>query len=170
MEVFFPTYGWVTFDPTPADGRLAASQMFGRLSLYMDAFQSLWEEWIINYDFVHQITLARQIEGSSRQFRTDSRSFFQQKYRSLTAWMEHATAWVLGRRTLALVLMALSALGLWGLLLRGTLSRWLRELRMRSRARRGVARPEDATLVYLRLLRILSRRGIQKPQIGRAHV
>ncbi len=33
---------------------------------------------------------------------------------------------------------------------------------MLRRAQRGEARPEDATLVYLRLLRILSRRGIKK--------
>jgi len=61
-----------------------------------------------------------------------------------------------------MVFAILCTMGVWALFLRSLLSRWARERRMLRRARRGDARPEDATLAYQRLLRILSRRGIQK--------
>jgi protein-glutamine gamma-glutamyltransferase len=163
VEVFFPSYGWVSFDPTPAEGRSEQALLLGRFSLYLDAFQSVWEEWIINYDFIHQITLARQIEGTSRQISNNSRIYFRTRYRSMVAFVARATEWVVERRTLVLVVGVLATMGLWALLLRSLLSRWAKERGMLRRARRGKARPEDATLAYQRLLRILARQGIRKP-------
>ena len=163
VEVFFPTYGWVSFDPTPPEGRSAQSLLLGRLSLYMDAFQSLWDEWIINYDFLHQITLARQIEGTSRQVTNDSRTFFRRHYRNLVGAVERATAWLMARRIITLIGLALITFGVLAIFSKSAFTQWLRERRMLARARKGTEKPEDATLAYLRLLRILSRRGFRKP-------
>ena len=163
VEVYFPAHGWVTFDPTPADGRAEQAVLFGRLGIYMDAFQTLWEEWIVNYDFVHQVTLARQIEGTSREFTASSRSFFQRHYDSMTARAARAAQWIIARRTVVAILVLLGVALMWSVMLRSLLARWIGERRMLSRARRGQARPEDATLAYQRLLRVLSRRGFSKP-------
>ncbi|HUO33616.1 MAG TPA: DUF3488 and transglutaminase-like domain-containing protein [Candidatus Acidoferrum sp.] len=67
VEVYFPRYGWITFDPTPP-GDESAGGIFGRLALYWDWFQFSWSEWVINYDFGHQITLAEQLRRSSRDW------------------------------------------------------------------------------------------------------
>jgi len=144
VEVFFPSYGWVPFDPTPAAGRLAQPALFGRLGIYLDALQTFWQEWVINYDFFHQVILARQLERSTRRATTDSRSYFRRRYRDL-------------------VVAVLLAGGLLAALhWRRALALWMQEAGMRTRARRGVVRPEDATIAYHRLLRILARRRIHK--------
>lgn len=163
VEVYFPNYGWVSFDPTPTDGRSTSSFGLGRLSLYMDAFQTAWEEWIINYDFLHQITLARELEGTSRRVTIESRNYFRRHYRELVNTVERTTDWLVERRVTTLIFLTLIAAVIVALFSRTALIRWLQERRMLSRARRGLQRPEDATLAYLRLLRILSRRGLQKP-------
>jgi len=67
VEVYFPNYGWVPFDPTPADPNPVLP---GAWDDYIDAAGLFWNEWVINYDFSHQVQLARQIEqtrGSSRK-------------------------------------------------------------------------------------------------------
>src|SRR5262249_14081918 len=57
VEAYFPEYGWVTFDPTPAGPDAKPAAGWARLALYMDAAQEMWREWIINYDFSHQARL-----------------------------------------------------------------------------------------------------------------
>ena len=57
VEAYIPGYAWVTFDPTPADPRLLPGSMH-RLALYLDAAREFWREWVINYDFMHQQTIA----------------------------------------------------------------------------------------------------------------
>src|ERR1700728_4161743 len=44
VEVFFPGYGWITFDPTPP-GNGKRNGFFSRLRLYWDWFQYAWSEW-----------------------------------------------------------------------------------------------------------------------------
>ncbi|HYX53664.1 MAG TPA: DUF3488 and transglutaminase-like domain-containing protein, partial [Candidatus Limnocylindrales bacterium] len=55
VEAYFPEAGWVTFDPTPASPSGPQDTRWARLSLYMDALGEMWREWIINYDFSHQV-------------------------------------------------------------------------------------------------------------------
>ena len=68
VEVYFPKYGWIAFDPTPADPNPIRA---GAWDDYVDALSLFWSEWIINYDFSHQIRLARQVEQTSRDFRQE---------------------------------------------------------------------------------------------------
>ncbi|MBI2815558.1 MAG: DUF3488 domain-containing protein [Acidobacteria bacterium] len=163
VEVFFPSYGWVVFDPTPPAGRFADTLLFGRLSLYMDALQTLWEEWVINYDFLHQITLARRIQGTSRNWNRDSRTYLSTRYQSLVQAFAAATEWMSKHRITVGLALLLGTAVIWAILLRSVILRWVRERGMSTRAAQGKARPEDATIAYLRLLRLLSRRGYQKP-------
>ncbi|HVB40372.1 MAG TPA: DUF3488 and transglutaminase-like domain-containing protein [Terriglobales bacterium] len=71
VEAYFPAPasfrrfkrgGWVAFDATPASGT-AASSLFPEASMVMDALSSVWQEWIVNYDWVHQVHLARLLQG-----------------------------------------------------------------------------------------------------------
>jgi hypothetical protein len=53
---------WITFDAT-AGSPDAVAGAWSRLMLYVDAAQSFWQEWIVNYDFFHQVSLAQRIQG-----------------------------------------------------------------------------------------------------------
>ncbi|MBI4459094.1 MAG: DUF3488 domain-containing protein [Acidobacteria bacterium] len=169
VEVYFPTYGWITFDPTPPEGRAVQGLWLGRLSLYMDAFHSFWDEWVINYDFLHQATLARQLERASREWRNDSRQLFRQRYRYLVGVVRQGTEDLLRSRELVLMLLSLSLAGFAALYWRSDWRLWLRQRRMLQHARQGTATPEDATLAYLFLLRVLARRGMRKSPAQTPH-
>ena len=75
----------------------------------------------------------------------------------------HVGQWLIARRLVLAILVILGVIVMWALLVRSLLARWISERRMLSRSRHGHARPEDATLAYQRLLRLLSRRGLSKP-------
>lgn len=162
VEVYFPTYGWVAFDPTPPAGRSSQELMLGRLTLYLDAFQTFWEEWVINYDIFHQVTLARQLERTSREVSRDSRRYFRDQYRALVGFVRFRTEALLQHRGPALLLLFIGMLGIAALHQRKALWQWFREQRMLRHARQGIANPEDATLAYLRMLRLLARSGLRK--------
>ena len=80
VEAYFPEYGWITFDPTPpADAKPGG--LLARLGLYWDWFQFAWGEWVINYDFSHQVTLAQNLQKSTHDLGERARRFTQEKER-----------------------------------------------------------------------------------------
>jgi hypothetical protein len=162
VEVYFPGYGWVSFDPTPAAGRSAQALFLPRLSLYFDAFQTFWEEWVINYDIFHQVTLARQLERSSRDLSRDSRRYFREQYRAMVGYVRLQTESLLQHRAVTLLALSFVILSFFAFFQRKALSRRVRTWRMLRNARQGKISPEEATLAYLRLLRLLERSGIRK--------
>ncbi len=160
VEVYFPDYGWIPFDPTPPTD--ATNQgWLARLGLYWDWFQLTWNEWVINYDFLHQVTLAQNLQRASRgwsetarrQWRLTQRKSIEQ----LTLWERQAMAWPY---TLPAALGALLALV--GALRGRALARAL--LLFWSRHGRPAAQltPRLATLHYQQMLRVLARRGLAK--------
>jgi transglutaminase-like putative cysteine protease len=57
VEVWFPGYGWVSFDPTPPGGpttELATSWMWpGRI--FFDGLQHRWNKWVLDYSVESQL-------------------------------------------------------------------------------------------------------------------
>jgi len=161
VEAYFPGSGWVTFDPTPP-GAGSAAGLFSRLALYVDWFQLNWNEWIINYDFSHQIQLARNV----RQNSTDWASVVRRKFeRMKRRGMNRLTAWQAFHPFLSVVFPIALVLALvilrfdW---IRASL-RWLAlswQLR-RSPAERN--NPQLASRLYAELLRLLEKRGLARP-------
>jgi protein-glutamine gamma-glutamyltransferase len=80
VEAYFPGYGWITFDPTPGLDQKPSS-LLSRLALYWDWFQFAWSEWVINYDFSHQVTLAQNLQKSSHDWSERAHQIYQQKQR-----------------------------------------------------------------------------------------
>src|SRR3989442_7070309 len=74
VEAYFPQYGWVPFDPTPADPNPVLPTTFDD---YLDAVGLFWNEWVINYDFAHQVELAREVDQDSRRFQKEVRLRFE---------------------------------------------------------------------------------------------
>jgi hypothetical protein len=162
VEVYFPSSGWLTFDPTPpaADIKPGRFAQFGR---YWDWFQLQWSEWIINYDFVHQVTLAQNLQRTSRDWTERLRKMFADARRLATDRLElwqsralHTAAFV--PSTFAF----LGALCIFVLLLQPKVRQRLVTLWHLRVSTSAAMTPHLATIQYNEMLRLLSRRGIRK--------
>jgi hypothetical protein len=153
VEAYFPGSGWVTFDPTPA-----ANRNFGflsRLGLYIDWMELTWNEWVINYDFAHQVQMAQVMQRNTRNWTEAARSWFAKKETSGKRWLDRR-----GGMTLVLPV----AIALLLVLLRYDVLRVaIQKLRFYLQLRAPEitrANPQLASRLYLELLRVLQRRGL----------
>jgi len=160
VEVYFPGYGWITFDPTPP-GNDQHNGLFSRLGLYWDWFQFAWSEWVVNYDFTHQITLAENVQKSSRDWSERVREYYHRKQQQAINYLIGLDKRVEGSPYfLPSVLAFLVALLFF---LRGramvnyVVARWTIRVR-----HAGHATASLATLEYREMLRLLERRGWKK--------
>jgi transglutaminase-like putative cysteine protease len=159
VEAYFPGYGWISFDPTPA----APAQLhtgWGRGMLYLDAMASFWREWVVNYDAGHQYNLGREATRNSLEWFQRARNWARQRHEALLTAARRASRtisespgkWGLVGAVIALMLiLGANAKRLW---------RGLRNSRV-------AARPEKspslaATIWYERMTRMLSRKGWTK--------
>jgi transglutaminase-like putative cysteine protease len=160
VEVFFPRYGWITFDPTPP-GNAMQRGLLARLALYWDWFQYNWNEWVVSYDFGHQAALAQNVQRNSQQLVARLKTYYQQKRREVLAYLlaldrqaeksRYSLPVVLG--LLLLMLIALRGRAIGGYVR----ARW--SLRAH---RKGSLPPELAALQYREMLKLLERRGWRK--------
>jgi len=159
VEAYFPTYGWVSFDPTPG-GDLETRMGWSRLSLYIDAAASFWREWVINYDVTHQQTLGERANQTRRNLYNDLRQWYSRNYQALLKSARHTHQRITrspGRWTVgSLVVMGL-------LIILVNVRPIVRALANRKlRAHPDRAPRESAALWYDRMLRRLARRGWRK--------
>jgi transglutaminase-like putative cysteine protease len=159
VEIYFPGYGWIPFDPTPPDPNPVIPS---KLDDYLDALSLFWNEWIINYDFSHQVQLARRVEQTTKQFQSTA----GQRLRGLKQRGIHLASRVervlMSHKLIVLLLMA----GVAAFLIMGEKNLTLEELRLRwalrfERANRNL-KPHEATLSYQRFLALARQRGFQK--------
>ncbi|MGB7585079.1 MAG: DUF3488 and transglutaminase-like domain-containing protein, partial [Terriglobales bacterium] len=159
VEAYFPGYGWISFDPTPA-APVEMRTGWSRLGLYTDAMASFWREWVVSYDVSHQYILGHRAAQGSADWIRRARRWGRQEYKQClrTAWRVAEQAadapWEWGGATLG------------GLALL-TLGAFSRRIWRAMRRRRVAARPERsprvaATVWYERVLRMLAKRGWQK--------
>jgi protein-glutamine gamma-glutamyltransferase len=159
VEAYFPGYGWMSFDPTPA-APPEMSTGWRRFHLYADAMASFWREWVVNYDLSHQQQLAFSSSHSGRQLVQHLQAWARGKYQGLLNsahraqdnWGRSPTRW----RGAAILLTVLLGLGtnatrLW---------RALRNLRLGAHPRES---PQlAATVWYGRMTHLLARQGWHK--------
>ena len=162
VEAYFPSFGWMTFDPTPPSDEKPPG-MFAWLGHYWDWFELQWSEWVINYDFVHQITLAQNLHRVSRDWTERLRTVFADARRFATdrleLWQARAvrTAAALPAGLAILAVLCISALLLQPKVRQRLVAVW--RLRI---APSAAMTPHLATLQYNEMLRLLARRGIRK--------
>jgi hypothetical protein len=161
VEAYFPGTGWVTFDPTPASNE--QSGLLSRLGLYIDWMELNWNEWVINYDFAHQVQMAQNMQRNTRNWTEAARNWFTlQQLRGkqkLKSWLARS-----GDITFALPM----ALAILLVLLRyDVIGFALRKLRFNLQLRRpsrGSANPQLASRLYSELLRLLAKRGFARKE------
>lgn len=159
VEVFFPGYGWITFDPTPPSDDHPGG-LLSQLGLYWDWFQLQWNDWIVNYDFIHQFTLAQGVQRVSRRWSTGLRDAVEHARLAgthrLRNWADHTgsippwMAIVLALVSIAIVLACNAHLR--------------QRLVFTCRLKMGFPAPpaQAASLFYQRMLRLLERAGWRK--------
>ena len=159
VEVYFPRYGWIQFDPTPANPHPVIASEWDD---YVDALELFWSEWIINYDFSRQIQLAQHAELDSRRLR----QVFHDHIRHLRRQLVGQTSQIadLLEANKFLILLALSAVLIVQLFIK---KGWdLAELKFRwawgLQPADRLLSPHEATMAYQRFLNVLSKRGYRK--------
>jgi transglutaminase-like putative cysteine protease/type IV secretory pathway VirB3-like protein len=162
VEAYFPGTGWLTFDPTPA-ANPGTRGLFSRLNLYLDWMQLNWNEWVVNYDFAHQLLMAKNVQRNSTDYSASLRAWFR---RMQDRGMSGLTEWQRGHSALRLAFPV--ALVLLLAVLRfnwiPALFRWLSlALQMRKPAERR-DNPQLASRLYMEMLRVLERRGFARPE------
>jgi protein-glutamine gamma-glutamyltransferase len=160
VEVYFAGYGWMTFDPTPP-GNNNQMGLLSRLGLYWDWFQLTWGEWVINYDFSHQLTLGQNVQRSSRNWSDHASELYRQKEAALMHRLldldsrAEASPYLLP--TILMFLVMLLAVMRGRSIIRYAVARWT------LRARKGGDLTASlAALEYTEMLRMLEKRGWKK--------
>lgn len=94
VEAWFPLgeHGiWVPFDGTASTPEDLGGG-WSRAMLYLDAISSTWQEWVINYDWMHQLRLAHQVQSHVEQNALQARRYFDDGpnhlQERLRAWLE----------------------------------------------------------------------------------
>ena len=159
VEVYFPGSGWVTFDPTPSAPEKGG--LLSRLNKYIDWVQLSWSEWVINYDFGHQMQMAQNVQRVSRNWTESLRAWFEhaqtnnrQRLKSLQ--LRHGTFGLLLPLLLLLLLLALRYE------LIGKVIRRLRLYWQLHAPESPQANPLLASRLYAELLRVLERHGFAR--------
>lgn len=167
VEVYFPGEGWHVFDPTPSSIE-NGSGFLARLGMYIDWMQITWNEWVIGYDFAHQVALAQNLQRSSKNWGESARTWFEQKQQEAKRWLkswqiQHGALGYLLPMTLVLLLLALRY---------KVPTELLRRVRLFLRihvAKSGSSDPKLASKLYAELLRILARHGLSRREAQTAH-
>ena len=152
VEVYFPeTSAWVTFDPTPAAGRIEPQHagFTAALGKYAEAFELLWFQYVVGYDRQEQRTLATSLHNQASRYQYTIAKGFDRVQRMLwPLWRQ--PLWTLALLTLlvaiALLLLRIKRLGWTG---------------FRIKTRR-MDSTRSAIEFYERLTNILAERGIKR--------
>jgi transglutaminase-like putative cysteine protease len=159
VEAYFPEFGWVTFDPTPA-AQVSQTGRLSRLELYLDAGREMWREWVINYDFSHQVRLGNEISMTTGSVQSSFRNWLGHKYRRL---LNRIAGWQQYLESMSPARMGVCC-GLLAVFLASPFAprAWASFQRARRRRDPERAPATAASFWYLRLLRRLARDGVRK--------
>ena len=153
VEAFIDGPGWMTFDPTPSVPASNTPSLMTTIGYYLDAADTFWQDWVLNYDLASQFVLGAGIALGLRN----------------TTWLWHpGTPHVppMNRRMITgyiapaiLLIIAIVMLAAFGRL-------WMdraRSIWQIRRIRAGRAKPGDAAILYGQMLRAMKKRGYEKP-------
>lgn len=166
VEAYIPAYGWLEFDPTPPSPDTMMNPWMSQLWMYWDALQSAWGDWVLEYDFAHQIELARAVQDHTRNAAFFLISGFDEHLARARRFWESfpSPAGAPASMPWLLLVWAVTAIAA-GMLATVAFRKLLPLCKQAYHARRlrsGQGLPSDCTFFYCRALRILERRGFQR--------
>jgi transglutaminase-like putative cysteine protease len=160
VEAYFPEYGWVTFDPTPAGSGDEPQTNWSRMGMYLDAARQVWREWVVNYDFSHQQKLRSDLSTTTGNVQSSFRQWLWNRYLRVVELMGQ---WQRSLENLSSRQMAFYCV-LLGLLLASPFAPKAWRSVQRTRALRHPQRAPrtSASFWYQRMLKMMARRGWRK--------
>ncbi len=153
VEAYIPPFGWTSFDPTPPDPNPGAASLWARIGFYLDAADTFWQDWVLNYNTDRQFQLASKVGESGERMRLN---WVETAAFKLSDW-----APALAKYGAFAIFMLVAVVVVWRS--GRDLKKWFEARRRVVEVSRGKARPTDATLLYARMLKLLKNRGIEKP-------
>jgi transglutaminase-like putative cysteine protease len=157
VEAWIPRRGWVTFDPTPADPNPPRLSLWTRLGFYTDAAEVFWQDWVVNYNLDRQLQLATKMGQSSRHV---GLNWFDRLGLAGPRWWSTLSDFA---KQYGILFSSVAVLALLTVLFGKDGWNWWNTRRRVLKVQRGEAEASDATLLYHRMLKVLKRRGIEKP-------
>lgn len=152
VEVYFPeTNSWVTFDPTPAAGRIEpqTTGLAAQLGKYAEALELIWFQYVVGYDKQEQRSLATSFHNQVFNYRRIASEVFASIKEKITPLSSKAIFLALGLITVLVTVIFLRVLRLG----------WRRGLAIS----RGTIEPEVAAVAfYQRLMDLLAQRGLSR--------
>jgi protein-glutamine gamma-glutamyltransferase len=162
VEAYFPSFGWLTFDPTPPSDENPPG-LFAELGHYWDWFELQWSEWVINYDILHQFTLAQNLQRVSRSWIERLQTAFADARRTATNRMEYWQSRIVHARGALPASLAIFVLfSVFVLLLQPGVRQRLMTLWHLRISPAAAMTPHVATLQYNEMLRLLAQQGMRK--------
>ena len=151
VEAWIEGEGWRTFDPTPSAPEAPASALMTKLGIWLDAADSVWQQWVVSYDLTRQAELAMRAGNHIHDWSKwwDNAIALAQKWS-----VPQIAGWLLAAAGFGL-LMPFAVLPAW---------RWWRgRVRIRRIQKQGGTR-QDATELYLAMLDKLAAKGFARPE------
>ena len=166
VEVYFPDTGaWVTFDPTPVDGRPGNNDAGGlgaRVGKYAEALELFWIQYVVAYDKQEQRSLATSIRSSLGVYRQTTGQTLAELRSGFALWWQQFSFGAGGTggeaRTNVPLLIALTLLLGLLLLFISRAQRWNLAglLKFRRRERKNYS----SVVFYERMIKALESRGL----------
>ncbi len=157
VEIYFPGDGWQTFDPTPPSAQNTIS-VLTRLGQYADWLSLTWSEWVVGYDFAHQMVLAQNLQRSSRNWSEAAHGWFERKQRKGKEWLKSWQFQHSALRFLLPIALVLFLVALRFNLIADLFGRIFLFFELRP-SKSPRSNPQLASRLYAELLRTLARRG-----------
>lgn len=162
VEVYFPSYGWITFDPTPGAAFGETYQEFveqenliASLYRYSEYLRVRWNRYVVDYDREDQAQAIVSTFIAARQARRNLRSWLSQQRQRL----ERIKARFSGQNILRMTAI-IGGTACAGYMLLWLLRRWRIRIPWPSWRIRKRARQKQIVRFYHRMRRILARKGV----------
>ena len=172
VEVYFPeTDSWVTFDPTPADGRNIGEMVGGNfitagIGKYLEALEIYWLQYVVGYDNQEQRALTRNLKTNFIKTQQSLADFWNSFRENAARWISEvrgekgtaASLNALGKFALGAVLILASCWFAW------RASRNLRRFDLKHIIKFWVKRPNPGNVIrfYERMNKALNKRGLRR--------
>jgi len=166
VEVYFPDTGaWVTFDPTPVDGRPGNNDAGGlrsRLGKYAEALELFWIQYVVAYDKQEQRSLATSIRSNLGVYRQTAGQTLAELRAGFALWWQQFSTGAGGSgaalRVNVPLLVALTVLLGLLVLFAARARRW--NLAWLLRFRRREKKNHSSVVFYERMIKALEARGL----------
>jgi hypothetical protein len=90
VEVWYPRWGWVQYDPTPSSLSGVAAQRapwFNPFRKFLDGVDYRWNRWVLEYDMKKQVTLFSRVAQAFRKSTDGSGGASRQHSNNAVRWI-----------------------------------------------------------------------------------